>query len=107
CAHCAGRTPCAPTAGGRDGGQCMDIQLTGPDLEQGISLDQLPDGAMLGGHAGGEAVLLVRRGGEIYAIGGTCTHYGGPLGEGLVRRQTLPRPVPPASFDPRTGAAAR
>jgi NADPH-dependent 2,4-dienoyl-CoA reductase/sulfur reductase-like enzyme/nitrite reductase/ring-hydroxylating ferredoxin subunit len=85
----------------------MDIQLTGPDLEQGISLDQLPDGAMLGGHAGGEAVLLVRRGGEIYAIGGTCTHYGGPLAEGLVVGNTVRCPWHHACFDLRTGEAVR
>ena len=74
----------------------MQTELTGPDLKQGISIDELADGAMLGGHADGEAVLLVRRGGDIHAIGGTCTHYGGPLAEGLidgddVRRGKVPR----------------
>ena len=32
--------------------------------------------------AGDEEVLLVRRGGEIHAIGNTCGHAGGPLDEG-------------------------
>ena len=85
----------------------MQTELTGPDLEQGISLDDLADGAMLGGHAGGEAVLLVRRGREIYAIGGTCTHYSAPLAEGLVVGNTVRCPWHHACFDLRTGEAVR
>ena len=53
--------------------------LTGPDLTRGIPLGELADGGMLVGHAGGEQVLLVRRGTEIFAIGAECTHYHGPL----------------------------
>jgi len=49
-------------------------QLTGPDFEKGIPIDDVADGVMLLGHAGGEAVLVVRRGEEIFAIGATCTH---------------------------------
>jgi len=85
----------------------MQTELTGPDLKQGISLNDLADGAMLGGHADGEAVLLVRRGSEIYAIGGTCTHYGGPLAEGLVVGNTVHCPWHHACFDLRTGEAVR
>src|SRR6266498_698291 len=85
----------------------METQLSGPDLKEGISINDLPDGAMLGGHADGEAVLLVRRGGEIYAIGGTCTHYGGPLAEGLLVGDTVRCPWHHACFDLRTGEALR
>jgi hypothetical protein len=56
----------------------------GPDLSQGIRLDQLADGKMLVGHVGGENVLLVRRDQEIFAVGAHCTHYRGPLADGLV-----------------------
>lgn len=59
--------------------------LTGPDLERGIEAAELRDGAPLVGHAGTEPVLLVRCGEDIFAIGAACTHYGGPLGEGLVQ----------------------
>src|SRR5437870_13795098 len=83
----------------------METQLTGPDLKQGISIDELADGAMLGGHADGEAVLLVRRGGDIHAIGGTCTHYGGPLAEGLLVGDTVRCPWHHACFSLRTGEA--
>src|SRR5438067_1291978 len=85
----------------------METQLTGPDLKEGISIDDLADGAMVGGHADGEAVLLVRRGGEIHAIGGTCTHYGGPLAEGLVVGDTVHCPWHHACFDLRSGEALR
>lgn len=33
-------------------------------------------------HAGDQDVLLVRQGGEIHALGNTCSHAGGPLHEG-------------------------
>ncbi|MBX6745475.1 MAG: Rieske 2Fe-2S domain-containing protein, partial [Acetobacteraceae bacterium] len=59
-------------------------QPDGPDLTRGIPLADLPDGGMLAGRVGDEAVLLARRGEEVFAIGATCTHYGGPLAEGLV-----------------------
>ena len=85
----------------------MQTELTGPDLKQGISIDELADGAMLGGHADGEAVLLVRRGGDIHAIGATCTHYGGPLAEGLVEGDTVRCPWHHACFSLRTGEALR
>src|SRR3546814_4197273 len=58
--------------------------LSGPDLTLGIPLSTLPEGAMLQGHAGGEAVLLVRRAGRLFAVGAFCTHYGAPLVGGLV-----------------------
>src|SRR6188474_695231 len=80
-------------------------KLTGPDLAAGIALAELRDGAMLVGHAHGEAVLLARRGGEVFAVGATCTHYSGPLGEGLVVGDRVVCPWHHASFDVRTGEA--
>jgi NADPH-dependent 2,4-dienoyl-CoA reductase/sulfur reductase-like enzyme/nitrite reductase/ring-hydroxylating ferredoxin subunit len=77
----------------------------GPDLAQGVPLDQLADGSMLGGHMGDEAVLLARRGDEIFAIGATCSHYSGPLAEGLVVDDTVRCPWHHACFSLRTGEA--
>ena len=57
---------------------------SGPDLALGIVSYDLPDGGKLFGHVGEEQVLLARRGAEIFAIGAVCTHYSGPLGEGLI-----------------------
>ena len=79
--------------------------LTGPDLEQGVEWRDLPRGDPLVGHAGGEAVVLVRRGEEAFAIGATCTHYSGPLGEGLVVGETVRCPWHHARFSLRTGEA--
>jgi len=84
-----------------------ETQLSGPDLSQGVPLADLADGGQLLGHSGGEAVLVVRRGEEIFAVGATCTHYGGPLAEGLVVEDTVRCPWHHACFSLRTGEAVR
>jgi 3-phenylpropionate/trans-cinnamate dioxygenase ferredoxin reductase subunit len=79
----------------------------GPDLAQGVRLEDLPDGAMVTGHVGGEAVLLVRQGGELYAVAAHCTHYGGPLAEGLLAGGAIRCPWHHACFDLRSGRPVR
>jgi NADPH-dependent 2,4-dienoyl-CoA reductase/sulfur reductase-like enzyme/nitrite reductase/ring-hydroxylating ferredoxin subunit len=80
---------------------------TGPDLAAGIPESELQDGAMLVGHALGEPVLLARVGEEFFAIGAQCTHYSGPLGEGLLVGDTVRCPWHHACFSLRTGEALR
>src|SRR5678810_975304 len=82
-------------------------ELKGPDLSSGIPLTDIADGAMLLGHAEGESVLLARRGDEIFAIGATCSHYSGPLAEGLTVQDTVRCPWHHACFSLRTGEAVR
>ncbi len=80
---------------------------TGPDLTQGVALAEIADGGKLLGHAGDEQILLVRRGVEVFAVGAHCTHYHGPLAEGLVVGDTMRCPWHHACFDLRTGEALR
>jgi NADPH-dependent 2,4-dienoyl-CoA reductase/sulfur reductase-like enzyme/nitrite reductase/ring-hydroxylating ferredoxin subunit len=79
----------------------------GPDFTRGVPMDSLADGIPVGGHVEGEAVILVRRGGDVCAIGATCSHYGGPLAEGLVVEDTVRCPWHHACFSLRTGEALR
>jgi NADPH-dependent 2,4-dienoyl-CoA reductase/sulfur reductase-like enzyme/nitrite reductase/ring-hydroxylating ferredoxin subunit len=80
-------------------------EQNGPDLTQGIAIDAIADGGMIGGRVGDTAVLLARHGRECFAIGATCSHYGGPLAEGLVVGDTVRCPWHHARFDLRTGEA--
>jgi NADPH-dependent 2,4-dienoyl-CoA reductase/sulfur reductase-like enzyme/nitrite reductase/ring-hydroxylating ferredoxin subunit len=81
--------------------------LTGPDLTLGVEARAVADGSVLLGHAHGEAVLLARHGKEVFAVGATCTHYSGPLAEGLVQGDTIRCPWHHACFSLRTGRAER
>src|SRR5215510_9586639 len=80
-------------------------ETTGPDLTKGVAIDTLADGGMVSGHVGDDAVLLARRGDELFAIGATCSHYGGPLAEGLIVGDTVRCPWHHACFSLRTGEA--
>jgi NADPH-dependent 2,4-dienoyl-CoA reductase/sulfur reductase-like enzyme/nitrite reductase/ring-hydroxylating ferredoxin subunit len=75
-----------------------ETTLSGPDFGLGIPLSSLPEGAMLQGHAGGEAVLLVRRDGRFFAVGAFCTHYSAPLADGLLVGATIRCPWHHACF---------
>jgi apoptosis-inducing factor 3 len=79
----------------------------GPDFARGISVDDLSDGQMLAGHVGEAAVLLARRGDEFLAIDATCSHYNGPLAEGLMVGDSVRCPWHHACFSLRTGEALR
>jgi NADPH-dependent 2,4-dienoyl-CoA reductase/sulfur reductase-like enzyme/nitrite reductase/ring-hydroxylating ferredoxin subunit len=75
------------------------------DLTQGLSIDDIPHDGFVAGEVNGEAVLVSRVGDEIFAIGATCTHYSGPLGEGLRVGDTIRCPWHHACFDLRSGEA--
>src|SRR6202050_3927640 len=78
----------------------------GPDLARGVAVSEVAGETLLG-HVGDQAVLLVRSDAEIFAIDAHCSHYHGPLAEGLVVGDSIRCPWHHACFDLRTGEAAR
>src|SRR5205085_1533698 len=79
--------------------------LSGPDLKQGVADADVREGVPLLGHADGDAIVLVRDGGRVHAVGATCTHYSGPLAEGIVQGGTIRCPWHHACYDLATGRA--
>ena len=77
----------------------------GPDFAAGIPAHDLADGAMLAGHVGDDEVLLVRQNGKLFALAAHCTHYHGPLAEGLLVGDTVRCPWHHAHFSLQTGEA--
>ena len=82
-------------------------ELNGPDLVVGVDAESLRDGEKILGHAFGEAVLLARVANEFCAIGAMCSHYGGPLSEGVMEDGNIRCPWHHACFSLRTGEALR
>ncbi len=82
-----------------------DKKPSGPDLTQGIAATELAEGALLTGHVGDEQVVLVRRNGTVYGVGAHCTHYHGPLAEGIVAGNTIRCPWHHACFNLANGEA--
>jgi len=80
-------------------------KLSGPDLKSGVELAKLNENEPFLGHYEGEAVVLVRQGDHVFAIAGTCTHYGGPLAEGIVVDSTIRCPWHHARFNIHNGEA--
>jgi apoptosis-inducing factor 3 len=78
-----------------------------PDFTAGFPIRDVPDGGMVLGQVAGEGVILARRGSELFAIGATCTHYSGPLAEGLATGEEVRCPWHHACFSLRTGEALR
>jgi len=79
----------------------------GPDFRSGLSLGTIPDGGVVLGHVDTEEAILVRQGDTLFAVGAHCTHYHGPLAEGLVVGDTVRCPWHHACFSLRTGEAVR
>ena len=79
---------------------------SGPDLTLGVALAEFADGRLVG-HVGDQEVLLVNRGTETFAIAAHCSHYHGPLNEGLVVGDSIRCPWHHACFDLRSGEAVR
>jgi NADPH-dependent 2,4-dienoyl-CoA reductase/sulfur reductase-like enzyme/nitrite reductase/ring-hydroxylating ferredoxin subunit len=77
---------------------------SGPDLSKGAARTALIDGKLLG-HVGDQDVLVVQAGKELFAIDAHCSHYHGPLADGLVVGDGIRCPWHHACFSLRTGEA--
>ncbi len=84
-----------------------EASAAGPDLTQGIMFADLQDGRMLLGHVADEQILLVRQGVEVFAVSAHCTHYHGPLIDGIVVDDTVRCPWHHSCFNLRSGEAVR
>ena len=67
------------------------------------TLSDLPPGSGRQADAAGRPVALFNVDGTIYVIHGTCTHRGGPLGEGALDGTVVTCPWHGAQFDVTTG----
>jgi apoptosis-inducing factor 3 len=60
-----------------------------PNLKAGFSFRDIPDGGTVSGRVDDEDAILVRRGDACFAVGAHCTHYHGPLADGIVDGETV------------------
>ncbi|MBM3651839.1 MAG: Rieske 2Fe-2S domain-containing protein [Alphaproteobacteria bacterium] len=82
-------------------------QPEGPDFSQGVALQDVSEDRPLLGHVAGEAAVMARQGDACFVIGAHCTHYHGPLAEGLVVGGSIRCPWHHACFSLRSGRALR
>lgn len=67
--------------------------------------DQLTDGERLFVELGGKSIVLFNLAGKLFAIGDTCSHDNGPVGDGEVEENEIICPRHGARFDIHTGKA--
>jgi nitrite reductase/ring-hydroxylating ferredoxin subunit len=78
-------------------------KLYGFDFAHGVALADIAEGGIILGHVAGDAVLLARRGHELFAIGAECTRYHGPLADGVLVEDTVRCPGHHACFSLSSG----
>src|SRR5690349_4624166 len=78
-----------------------------PDLTLGVAAADFDGRPMLVGRVGEEQVLVVKRGAEYFAVAASCTHYHGPLVDGLLVDDSIRCPWHHACFDLKTGMVQR
>ena len=64
---------------------------------------ELPNGERLFVDVGDRPIVIFNIAGQLFAIGDTCTHDDGPLGDGMIEGFNIVCPRHGAEFDVRTG----
>ena len=83
-----------------------EAKVTGPDLvNEGIPAESIGNDTPVKGQIDGKQVIVVRTEEGLRAVAGSCTHYGGPLGDGLCVGGQVHCPWHHAIFDLTTGEA--
>ena len=67
------------------------------------STNDIQPGEMMVVEVGGEEIAVANVGGEFFAFSNTCTHRGGPLGEGILTGDVVECPFHAGQFNVRTG----
>lgn len=75
------------------------------DFIRAAKLDDLADPGRILVEIDDRIVVLLRVGGEVFALDDVCTHDGGPLSEGQLEDHTIACPRHGAKFDIRDGRA--
>lgn len=70
------------------------------------NVDDLPDGKAMGFDVAGTSIVLCKKGAEVFAFEGLCSHAFKPLVGARVRGDTMMCPHHGARFDLKTGAVA-
>jgi apoptosis-inducing factor 3 len=78
-----------------------------PDFKKGLPFRDLPDRTPVAGRVEDDDVIVVRQGEALFAVGAHCTHYHGPLAEGLIVGDTVRCPWHHACFSLRSGEPLR
>lgn len=71
-----------------------------------MEADDLPENTPTRVEANGHVMVLVRRGGELFAVQEYCTHRCGPLSEGTVEGANIRCPWHRSTFELRSGRVA-
>ena len=77
--------------------------ITKNKWQKTVAVDRLKEGVPFGARVGKRTVFLVRSAGQIYAMDGKCSHYGGPLEKGRLLGHIITCPWHTARFDIRSG----
>jgi nitrite reductase/ring-hydroxylating ferredoxin subunit len=82
-----------------------DAQASALDLRGGVEQAAIAEGRLICGSFYGQPVLIARHRGRYCAVSATCTHLGGPLGEGIMVDGRVHCPWHHARFSVETGEA--